>query len=293
MEVNEQAAAVQRATGKERRAVLLDLWESVKGVLYGKARRFWNAHRQSCAARGVELQDVESIAWEVFTDAVNAWAPGNGYAFITFLNYPFRLRTRELLNIRTERGRLDPLNNCGSLDSPLDGDNSDGANLHEVVGDPGAEFLDDLLEGLNTEQEAAAVRQAVEDLPEQLREIITRHYFDGQTLTEIAAAAGVSLTRIGQRKAEALRKLRGNRKLQAVCADRAANAKAAAAAAHGNDRAAALLSIYAGSCAALDQLRRDYEREMMTARGTAPEDSEQFTDSLAGVLSEYLTMKKA
>ena len=66
MEINELAAAAQKATGKERRALLLDLWERVKGILYMKARRFWSAHRNSCTARGVELPDVESIAWEVF-----------------------------------------------------------------------------------------------------------------------------------------------------------------------------------------------------------------------------------
>ena len=282
--LNEHAAAVRRSTGKERGALLLDLWERTKGILYMKARRFWSAHRNSCTARGVELPDVESIAWEVFTDAVNAWTPESGHNFGAFLDYPFRNRIAELLNIRTERGRREPLNNCGSLDSPLDADDSDGANLHEVVKDPDADFIDDLLDGLNAEQEAEAVREAVKELPEQLREVITRHYFDGQTLTEIAAAAGVSLTRIGQLRKTALRKLRGNRRLQLVCADRIANNQAAKEAERGNDRGAALLTICNSTWAEADRIARSYERDCMKARGTAPEDSEEFADGLAGIL---------
>ena len=289
MEINELAAAAQKATGKERRALLLDLWERVKGILYLKARRFWSTHRQSCTARGVELLDVESIAWEVFTDAVNAWTPDNGHKFTTFLDYPFKNRLAELLNIRTERGRREPLNHADSLNRPLDADDSDGASLLDVVGDPGADFLPDLLDDLNTEQEAEAVREAVKGLPEQLREVITRHYFDGQTLTEIAAAAGVSQTRIGQRRNEALRKLRQDRRLQVVCADRIQCKKAA----REPDRAAALLAITSRIWATANYLNHEATMDAMRARGTAPEDSEEFADNLAGILAEYLTTKTA
>lgn len=286
--LNEHAAAVRRSTGKERGALLLDLWERTKGILYMKARRFWSAHRNSCTARGVELPDVEAVLWEVFTDAVNAWTPESGHNFGAFLDYPFRNRIAELLNIRTERGRREPLNYADSLNRPLDADDSDGASLLDVVDDPDADFIDDLLDGLDAEQEAKAVREAVESLPEQLREVITRHYFDGQTLTEIAAAAGVSLTRVGQLRRDALRKLRGNRRLQLVCADRIANDRAAQDVKHGRDRGAVLLAVYTNAWAEADRLERAHEREELTA----PEDSEEFTDGLAGILADYLTTPK-
>ena len=294
--INEKAAAAQKATGKERRALLLDLWERVKGILYLKARRFWNNHRQSCKARGVELLDVESIAWEVFTDAVNAWTPESGRNFTAFLDYPFRNRIAELLNIRTERGRREPLNYAESLNRPLDTDDSDGASLLDVVDDPDADFIDDLLDGLDAEQEAKAVREAVESLPEQLREVITRHYFDGQTLTEIAAAAGVSLTRIGQRRADALRKLRQNKRLQIICADRIQCKRAARELLNSTDRvaarAAALLSITDRIRATANYLGYAAINDARQVRGTAPEDSEEFTDGLAGILADYLTTPK-
>lgn len=294
--LNEHAAAVRRSTGKERGALLLDLWERTKGILYMKARRFWSAHRNSCTARGVELQDVESIAWEVFTDAVNAWTPESGSNFTAFFDYPFRNRVAELLNIRTERGRREPLNYADSLNRPLDADDSDGASLLDVVDDPDADFIDDLLDGLDAEQEAKAVREAVEELPEQLREVITRHYFDGQTLTEIAAAAGLSATRAGQLRREALRKLRQNKRLQIICADRIQCKRAARELLNSTDRvaarAAALLSITDRIRATANYLDYAATKDALQVRGTAPEDSEEFTDGLAGILAEYLTTPK-
>lgn len=296
MEINELAAAAQKATGKERRALLLDLWERVKGILYLKARRFWYDHRQSCTARGVELLDVESIAWEVFTDALNAWTPNSGHRFTAFLDYPFRNRIAELLNIRTERGRREPLNYADSLNRPLDADDSDGASLLDVVDDPGADFLPDLLDGLDAEQEAKAVREAVESLPEQLREVITRHYFDGQTLTEIAAAAGLSVTRVGQLRRDALRKLRQNKRLQIICADRIQCKRVARELLNSTDRvaarAAALLSITDRIRATANYLGYAAINDARQVRGTAPEDSEEFADSLAGILADYLTTPK-
>jgi RNA polymerase sigma factor (sigma-70 family) len=236
----------------------------------------------------VDLHDVESLAWDVFTDAVNSWTPESEYNFTTFLDYPFKNRCAELLNTRTERGRREPLNYADSLNRPLDADDSDGASLLDVVDDPDADFIDDLLDGLDAEQEAKAVREAVESLPDQLREVITRHYFDGQTLTEIAAAAGLSATRVGQLRREALRKLRGNRRLQLVCADRIANDRAAQDVKHGRDRGAVLLAVYTNAWAEADRLERAHEREELTA----PEDSEEFTDGLAGILADYLTTPK-
>ena len=188
MTVNELAAAVQSATGRERRARLLDLWESVKGILYMKSRRFYSKYKDMCTRCGAELADLDGILWQVMLDALAAWTEDSGNMFTTFLDYPFRTRAAEALNLRTERGRRDPLNNCDSLDRELDGGDGDCTAIGELVGDPDAAFLDDLLEGMDTEREAAILHGAVDRLPEHIRCIITGYYFEGRTLPGFAAA---------------------------------------------------------------------------------------------------------
>lgn len=287
--LNEHAAAVRRSTGKERGALLLDLWERTKGILYMKARRFWSAHRYSCTARGVELQDVESIAWEVFTDAVNAWTPESGSNFTAFLDYPFRNRIAELLNIRTERGRREPLNYADSLNRPLDADDSDGASLLDVVDDPDADFIDDLLDGLDAEQEAKAVRKAVESLPEQLREVITLHYFEGLTLRQIGKRLEVTGQRVAMIEQEALRRLRQDRRLRLVYLDseeqkrlaRATAAPTGTGKAPGADRVHPLLSAYMTDATrqALDLLNL-MQRETIAAYLAGDTPEQRTADSL-------------
>jgi RNA polymerase sigma factor (sigma-70 family) len=254
-----------------------------------KARRFWSAHRYSCTARGVELQDVESIAWEVFTDAVNAWTPESGSNFTAFFDYPFRNRIAELLNIRTERGRREPLNYADSLNRPLDADDSDGASLLDVVDDPDADFIDDLLDGLDAEQEAKAVREAVESLPEQLREVITLHYFEGLTLRQIGKRLEVTGQRVAMIEQEALRRLRQDRRLRLVYLDseeqkrlaRAAAKPTGTGAAPGADRVHPLLSAYMTDATrqALDLLNL-MQRETIAAYLAGDTPEQRAADSL-------------
>lgn len=289
MTVNELAAAVQSATGRERRARLLDLWESVKGILYMKSRRFYGRYKDMCTRCGAELADLDGILWQVMLDALAAWTEDSGNMFTTFLDYPFKTRVAEALNLRTERGRRDPLNNCDSLDRELDGGDGDGTALAELVGDPDAAFLDDLLEGMDTEREAVVVHEAVERLPDPLREIITGYYFEGRTLAELAAARGVSLEAIRYRQRKALARLRNDKQLLLVCADRVANAKAAAAASKGIDRAAALLAVYDSTRAELERLTRACDLEAIRAKPADGSDAPEFVDGLAGLLAGYLT----
>jgi len=290
---NEELAVMVQEDPKRRRELLPILWENVRGILYGKARGFYARHRESCTRRGVELADVDACLWEVLLDAAAAYNPEREALFVSYLSYPFKNRVSELLGIRTERGRMEPLNRADSLNRPLDADDSDGGELLDLVSDPGAAFLEDLLDDLNAEQEARILHEAVNRLPDQLREIITGYYFEGQTLAALAATQGVSFERIRQRRRKALEQLRKDRHLRLVCADRIANDRAAREVSRGNDRAAALLAIHDSVQAELDRLTRAYEIEADRAKPADGSDAPAFVDGLAGILSEYLTTKKA
>lgn len=212
----ERMCTMIQAEPDDCRELLPILWEKVRRLLFKIAGDYYAQHVETCTRCGVEAGDLRGICYDVFLSAVDAYKPDGDASFTSYFNYTFKNQAAELLGIRTERGRREPLNNCDSLDRPIDAEDTDGATLGDFVGDPAAAFVDNLLEGLNREQEAAEVRAAVERLPEQLRQVIQWHFLEGQTLSGIGERLGVSLEWVRQLKNKGLKRLRCDRRLRLV-----------------------------------------------------------------------------
>lgn len=205
---NEDLARLIQEGNEELHPVL---WKKVYPLLYSKAGSFYNAHRATCDRCGVELSDLRQECYAVYLEAVRAYKPGSGIMFVTFLNYPFQNACNSLLGLRTERQRNEPLNRCKSLDEPLEGSDGDAFTLHELVRD---ETSTDFVEHLESIEEAALVRQAVEELPDQLRAVIKLYYFEGKTNQQIGDAMGESADHIRRLKEKALYELRRSKLLR-------------------------------------------------------------------------------
>jgi RNA polymerase sigma factor for flagellar operon FliA len=87
----------------------------------------------------------------------------------------------------------------------------------EVEGSNGTIRLADVLPGGGAEdpetaavesEEVAALRNAVNELPERQRRVITLHLFEGFTFEQIGAQLGVSASRVCQIEGAAIRSLR-------------------------------------------------------------------------------------
>lgn len=93
-----------------------------------------------------------------------------------------------------------------SFSEVLDGDGADLTLADTVASDQ------DLEEDVIREADTAAMKRdlwiAVDDLPGKLPEVIKRRYINGQTLSEIGEALGVTHNGVRQRQYEALRSLR-------------------------------------------------------------------------------------
>ncbi|WP_372698485.1 sigma-70 family RNA polymerase sigma factor [Arthrobacter sp. JSM 101049] len=61
---------------------------------------------------------------------------------------------------------------------------------------------------LLADERTAMVRAAVEVLPEKMRHIVQRIYFDGSTVKEVAAELGITHSAVSQQRSEAMRLLR-------------------------------------------------------------------------------------
>ena len=93
------------------------------------------------------------------------------------------------------------------LDAPrADGDDAGAATLGELVPERDGAWLPD--EALEQQELLGTVRTAVALLPPNQRNVIERHFFDGEILRDIAATLGVSEARVSQLRAEALNAIR-------------------------------------------------------------------------------------
>lgn len=207
---NEDLARLIQEGNEELHPVL---WQKIQKLLYAKAAAYYHSHTETCDRCGVELSDLRQECYAVYLEAVRAYKPESGIMFVTFLNYPFQNACNSLLGLRTERRRNEPLNRCKSLDEPLEGSDGDAFTLHELVRD---ETSTGFVERMEDIDEAACVRQAVEDLPEPLRMVIRRYYLENRPLHEIGEEMDVSIERARQYKAKGLRELRKNKRLQCM-----------------------------------------------------------------------------
>ncbi len=85
--------------------------------------------------------------------------------------------TAELLNVCTERDKQEQLNNYDSFDRKIGQDDGSGMSLINLISDNKSAFENAVIDGLNREQEALAVRKVVAALPELERKVVELYYF--------------------------------------------------------------------------------------------------------------------
>ncbi len=207
---NEELARLIRAGNEELHPVL---WQKVNKLLYAKAAAFYNNHTDTCARCGVELSDIRQECYAVYLEAVKAYKPELDTKFISYVEYPFKNAVNALLGLRTERQKNEPLNNCKSLDKPIEIADGDACTLLDIVQDEGST---DFLEDVDRDSEAAFIRQIVAEMKEPYRTVIRLHFFEERTLQVIGQELGVSIERARQYKYKALRKLRQNGQLRQI-----------------------------------------------------------------------------
>lgn len=295
---NEQMAALIQSDREEFKELLPILWKKTQKILFKMSREFFNKHRTSCERRGVELSDLEGNCYSVFLAALDAFKPDNPTQFTTYFNYNFQNMTAELLNIRTERGRQEPLNNCDSLDRQIEQDDGSTTTLLDLVVDQqSCSFEMDVLEALDRDQEAKAVREAVAALPDLERLVIERYYFDDKDLKTIGAELNVSFERVRQIRNKAIRELRKNRQLRIIYFGYQQHQKDLCFSRFRNspqyfELCRKLLDrelSYGQRKAELLAAERKWDAEDNAAKSADGSDDPVFTDQLAGILASYLT----
>ena len=111
---------VQRIRSGEREHIAT-LWQQNAGIIHNKAHSLHTRYYTRCVSCGVCLEDIIQVCFFALYDAIQAYDPGSGYKFTSYMNYPLQNHFKALVGLRT--AKHDPLNQCGSLDTPMGEDN--------------------------------------------------------------------------------------------------------------------------------------------------------------------------
>ena len=205
---NEQLAVLIQAGGADELIPLL--WEKIRKLMYMKSERIYATYKDKCDGAGVDAWDIKQACYSAFLQAVKAYKPSSGFQFTTYLQYPFKTAFNDLLGIRTTR--REPLNECTSLDKPIDNDDGDTCSMLELLPDDASADAYNVIE---ERDDARMVHAAVERLSDPIqRQVITMYFFEGMTYKAVGERLCVSGSRAQQIGHKALQELRKDPQLR-------------------------------------------------------------------------------
>lgn len=170
---NEELASKIQAGERDK---VLELWEQVQRFAWKQGKR-WAAHPGS----GMELGDFVQVGFLAMLDALEGWKSGEA-GFLTWYAMRLKAAFTEATGQRTQRDRMDPLQDSVSLDVPVndDGGGKDIA-LGETIPDRAAERnVEYVVEWDFAKRRRAAVREALAALPEDQRRAVVLRYWAGR-----------------------------------------------------------------------------------------------------------------
>ncbi len=200
---NEQLAAFIKQGGNDE--LIPILWERIRKLMYKKSDEVYRAYEQRFSGCGVEVWDLKQSSYTAFLKAIEGYKPERGTKFTTYLSYPFKSMTAELLGARTQKQKNEPLNSCTSLDVPLNEEKPEGNTLADIIEDENAVNAPECVE---LADDYRVLHEAVERLKEPVNYVISEYYFQDKKTPQISREMGISIERVRQYKAKGLRQLR-------------------------------------------------------------------------------------
>lgn len=191
------------------------LWEINQGFLHQLFWQWYSKNKAIADEHGLTLEDFDQEAFFAVQAAAQAYDPAKG-SFLTLLSYYVQAQINRVVcgehcrTCTTEDGKqlrlsANPLDDCTSLDTPLDAGDDGGSTLGDLQEDPAASQAFQTAEDeLYTEELHAALEEALSKLADKQADVIRRHYFGGKTFSEIAREDGTSISAPRNREQAAL-----------------------------------------------------------------------------------------
>lgn len=204
---NEQLAEFIQQGGNDE--LIPILWERIRKIMYMKSDKVYRVYQSRFIKCGVELWDLKQSCYMAFLEAVKGYKADKNLKFTAYLSYPFQNIVRELICVRTQTQKNEPLNNCTSLEVPVSDD--ENITLADTLID---ETAVNAPERVEREDDYRILHEAVDSLKEPMNRIVNAYYFEDKKTPQIAEEMGVSHTTISGYKAKAMRCLRASEPLK-------------------------------------------------------------------------------
>ena len=195
------------------------LWEINKGFLNRMFWQWYSKNKPVADAAGLTLEDFDQEAFFAVQRAAQHYDPSKG-TFTNLLGYYVQSQINNVVcgehtrGVTTEDGRrvavsANPLNECSSLDAPLDADDEGSSTRGEIIEDPAASQAFQTTEDeIYNEELHDALEEALSKLADREADILRRRYYEDKSLRRVGEEIGVHAERVRQIEIRAIQKLR-------------------------------------------------------------------------------------
>ena len=182
------------------------LLEQNRGFIYKVARRYLPVVIRN---RGMDFEDLAQAACIGMIEAVPAWDIERG-AFLTVAIYYMTCSIRQELGVLTTKRRFENQEPPLLLSTPA-GDDENSDTLLDLVHDTTVKDPQKAAEQADMQR---IVREAVENLPDQQRDVVWAYYLDGRSMADLSNLIGCSSEKAEQIKRIGIKSLRRNIRLR-------------------------------------------------------------------------------
>ena len=198
---NEDLVALIQGGEREK---LPELWCQVERFVVQQA------HRRlvlSDSMGGVEFGDLYNAGYLALVAAVDSFDPAGGKSFLGWLGLALKTAFAEAGGYRSRKQARDPLHRAQSLEAPV-GDDEDSTLMGDLIADPAAtQEFERVEDRLYQAQLHTALERALEQLPPDWGNTVRRRFYQGKTVSAIAADVGVPADIVRAWQHKSLRRL--------------------------------------------------------------------------------------
>lgn len=197
----------------------LELWEQVKRLVI---KIIYKYLPKDGSTNRVELDDLIQAGFIGMLGAVKDFTPSEGFTFSTFLNHHLANEANKALCRRSNKQKLDPLNDAVSMDKPILSSTGENLTLADTLQDASTAYIyDDLIDDLAKHQDCQKILEQVKKLLEPMdQDFFTDKYTQGLTAPAIAEKHSIEESKVKNSIVKSLHKIRYSKTVRVMAKER-------------------------------------------------------------------------